>query len=522
MSGALFGDGGPRGVRPVVPLALGMPDPTSWWILLGFLLAVVLVCWLIGRTVRRLGGFRRACRRVVWELRTTGRAFTAPLRAYLSLRRAVRLLNRFFADPAGHDTVRAALDRADQECGTGCYAAAVHLGPARDVVQVVVAGRDPAGSDGPAAPWIGTTGTTGAAGTTGVTGTAGAGVGEWTWSASVARIDGPRPGSRLPLVLGVDRRTPGVVLVDWLRGPAALAVEGEPAVARSVLHALAAQLDRIPDGPPVRVAAGVHRRFPGPGLDDLLAQAARPTDGSVPVLVCWAPTPEQAGRLAELCAAGHVRALVGGRLPGACWTVHAEPDGRLLVPAVSVDADASALGRAVARAVRRGGPPPRLYVGDPHPPEAAERSAPDGPAAPAPTPAPVPPTTPQRPVQGPVPVVNGPAPVGKAPAPAAPAPEPLPVPADLTEPAASSREPAPVPADFAEPAVPAEPGPASRRSAPDPFAADLAEPGPAPGAPGPAGVSAASGPPDGGRRGGPGAASASDSGDSQERTPRTP
>ncbi|WP_050506465.1 hypothetical protein [Streptomyces rimosus] len=338
-----------------LPLALGMPDRNSWLILIGFLVALVLILWLIGRAVRKQGGFRRACRRIAWEVRMTARAFTAPLRAYARHRRCARTLAAYFADPAAYDTARAALDRADADAGDGCYAAAVQLAQTRDRVRVVIAGRDPAGAAGPVLPW------TDAAGEPG----------EWTWSAPADAVRGPAGHGRavrLPLVLGVDRKVPGVVLVDWLRGPAALGVEGDPQVSRSVLQALAAQVDRMPDGPPVLITAGVHPRFPGRPLDDVLAElaagasgqgpAAEPGDQApdptaVPVVVCWAPMPEQAARLADLCARGRARALVGGRLPGACWVLHAEPDGRLLGPGPRVDVESPALGPAVARAVRR-------------------------------------------------------------------------------------------------------------------------------------------------------------------------
>ncbi|WP_051831026.1 hypothetical protein [Streptomyces violens] len=339
-----------------VPLALGMPDRNSWLILIGFLVALVLLIWLLVRTVSRQGGFRRTCRRIAWEVRMTARAFTAPLRAYLRHRRCARMLAGYFADPAAGDVVRAALDRADADAGDGCYVPTVQLSQGGGRVRVVVAGRDPAGSAGPVLPWA----------------DAADEPGEWTWAAPADAVR-TRPAGlgrtvRLPLVLGVDRKAPGVVLVDWLRGPAALSIEGDARVSRGVLQALAAQVDRMPDGPPVQVAAGVHPRFPGRPLDDILAELATagpeiPAE-AVPVVVCWAPTPAQSARLAELCARGRARVLAGGRLPGACWVLHAEPDGRLLGPGPQVDVESPALGRAVARAVRRGLPAPHCVLPD--------------------------------------------------------------------------------------------------------------------------------------------------------------
>ncbi|MFH8406189.1 hypothetical protein ACH4FX_15600 [Streptomyces sp. NPDC018019] len=578
MSGA--GPAAPPGTAAVpapaqspVPLALGMPDRTSWLILIGFLVALILILWLIGRAVRKQGGFRRTCRRIGWEVRMTARAFTAPLRAYLRHRRCARTLAAYFADPAAYDTSRAALDRADADAGDGCYAPTVQLAQTRDRVRVVVAGRDPAGSAGPVLPWA----------------DAADEPGEWTWSAPADAVRGRPAGHgravRLPLVLGVDRKAPGVVLVDWLRGPAALGVEGDPRVSRSVLQALAAQVDRLPDGPPVLVTAGVHPRFPGRSLDDVLAElAARPEpevpDGvTVPVVVCWAPTPEQAARLAELCARGRARALVGGRLPGACWVLHAEPDGRLLGPGPRVDVESPALGRAVARAVRRRQPVPYCVlpgagtdtgtdqgtaagpgtaarpVREPAPAQPDLRKPEPAPATRTPEPAPDPRTpdlAPDPRTSAPVPDFSEPMPAPgfgepmPQPAAAARAPEPGPAAApahadhggDRTRADDAPREAAAPNADFTEPepdtaaqAPASAPAPAPKAATPAPRPADapappsgtagadfaepdLAEPGAA-APPGLAGVSAASGTSD------------ADSdpaapGDPQERTPRTP
>ncbi|MFH8343265.1 hypothetical protein [Streptomyces sp. NPDC018045] len=550
-----------------VPLALGMPDRTSWLILIGFLVVLVLLIWLIARTVRRQGGLRRTCRRIAWEVRMTARAFTAPLRAYLRHRRCARTLAGYFADPAAYDVSRAALDRADADAGDGCYAPTVLLAPARDRVHVVVAGRDPAGATGPVLPWT----------------DAKDEPGEWTWSAPADAVRGSSAAHgravRLPLVLGVDRKATGVVLVDWLRGPAALAVEGDTRVTRSVLQALAAQVDRMPDGPPVLVAHGVHPRFPGRPLDELLGELATdrwaapegaaapgvPAGADVPVVACWAPTAEQAARLADLCARGRARALVGGRLPGACWVLHAEPDGRLLGPGPRVDVESPALGPVVARAVRRrlraphcvlpgagAGPGAGTDTG------AAPGSGHGGPAQPVREPAPVQPDL-RKPEPAPAPAQ--PAWERPAAATAAPLPEPGPLAGPTAPPpygghaahqGAAPREAAAADADFAEPGpgVPAPavapetaapaPVPARRPDAPGHHPAatgapeagtpagacsgadfaepDLAEPRAAAAPPGLAGVSAASGP------SGPSAADSDPAapGDPQERTPRTP
>ncbi|MEV5988810.1 hypothetical protein AB0L85_28020 [Streptomyces sp. NPDC052051] len=482
-----------------VPLALGMPDRDSWLILIGFLVALVLLVGLLARAVTEQGGLRCACRRIVWETRTTARAFTAPPRACLRYRRSARMLTGYFADPAAADVVWAALDRADTDAGDGCYAPAAHVSRTGDRVRVVIAGRAPAGSAGPPMPWTDVAGEPGT----------------WTWAASAAalraRPAGPGRSVRLPLVLGVDRKVPGVVVVDWLRGPAALSIEGDAQVSRGVLQSLAAQVDRAPDGPPVVVASGVHPRFPGRPLDDVLAEltdrSALPEQAPAseipyeapPVVVCWAPTSVQAARLTELCARGQARVLAGGRLPGPCWVLHAEPDGRLLGPGPQVDVESLALGGAVARAVRRGfSGPHRVLPG-----------AGDGPGLSAV--GPVRDTAPPKPTSDRTDPVREQAATGR--------PERDARPAEADGAGRTSGEPLGRDADFDEPAAvpaaPAAPVPGRRPAATTPVPRparcaadtpedvfDLAEPDRAAvPAPGPAGVSAAA---------------------PQERTPRTP
>lgn len=350
------------------PLALAMPDRNSWLIIISLLVALVLLIWVAARIIKSQGGFRRTCRRVVWETRMTRLAFSQPFRAYRLHRRCARMLTSFLADPEARVLAGAALDRADAAQGVGCYAPTVWIAPSRDRTRVVIAGRDPLG---PSGEWTDAT----------------AGPGEWTWSAP-AQAERPESSSvevdrdRLLLVVGVDRRVPGVVLVDWLSGPPSLVVEGDGRVARSVVHALTAQLDSLPGGPEVLVARGLHPRFPGPELDELIdelsvrerteaspeADPDRETDGETdgdtdpdggsyaglpPILACWMPTPEQAERLAVLSAEGKARVLVGGSLPGSSWTLHAESDGRLLGPGMQIDVEAASLGRAVGRAIRR-------------------------------------------------------------------------------------------------------------------------------------------------------------------------
>ncbi|MFE5871643.1 hypothetical protein ACFQ6V_23765 [Streptomyces roseifaciens] len=303
------------------------------------LVLVALLWWLI-RAVARQGGFRPACRRAAWELRMTRRAFAQPFRARGLHRRRVRTLTSFFADPAVPALVDHALTGAERAAGEGCHAPAAAVSADRRRVAVVLAGRSPRAA---AAPWR----------------EAGGEPGDWTWSADAAAIapgaEAPPARRTLPLVVGADRLSGATVVADWTSGPPALSLEGDARVVRSVLQSLAAQLDLLADGPPVQVARGVHPRYPGRELDHILdeLEAAGSADAEPVVLVCWTPTPAQRERLAGLCASGRVRALIGGRLPGHCWTLHAEPGGRLLGPGTGIDVESAALSRAVGTAIKK-------------------------------------------------------------------------------------------------------------------------------------------------------------------------
>ncbi|MEW2033306.1 hypothetical protein AB0901_22740 [Streptomyces roseifaciens] len=304
------------------------------------LVLVALLWWLI-RAVARQGGFRPACRRAAWELRMTRRAFAQPFRARGLHRRRIRTLTSFLADPAVPALVDHALTGAERAAGEGCRAAAAAVSADRRRVAVVLAGRSPRAA---AAPWR----------------EAGGEPGDWTWSAEAAAIapgaEAPPARRTLPLVVGADRLSGATVVADWTSGPPALSLEGDARVVRSVLQSLAAQLDLLADGPAVQVARGVHPRYPGRELDrilDELESSASAEDAEPVVLVCWTPTPAQRERLAGLCASGRVRALIGGRLPGHCWTLHAEPGGRLLGPGTGIDVESAALSRAVGTAIKK-------------------------------------------------------------------------------------------------------------------------------------------------------------------------
>ncbi|MEV4924525.1 hypothetical protein [Streptomyces roseoverticillatus] len=332
-------------------LALPMPDQKSSFILTGMAAVLVLLLWWLIRAVARQGGARRACRRVAWEFRMTRRAFTAPFRARGLHRRRVRTLTSFLADPAVPALVDHALTGAERAAGEDCRVPAAAVSADRQRVAVVVAGRSPRAAT---APWRDARDEPGG----------------WTWSAGAAAVgtgalgtgaEAPPARRTLPLVIGVDRLSGATVVADWMCGPPVVSLEGDIRVARSVLQALAAQLDLLADGPEVQVARGVHPRYPGRELDRILdeLEAAAPdasagSGGAPPVvLACWTPSPAQWERLAALCASGRVRALVGGRLPAYCWSLHTEPGGRLLVPGAGLDVESAALSTAVGSAVKR-------------------------------------------------------------------------------------------------------------------------------------------------------------------------
>ncbi|WP_144440762.1 hypothetical protein [Streptomyces roseifaciens] len=124
-------------------IALPLPDQKSSVILTGMALVLVALLWWLIRAVARQGGFRRACRRVAWELRVTRRAFAQPFRARGLHRRRFRTLTSFFADPAVPALVDNALTGAERAAGEGCHAPAAAVSADRRRVAVVVAGRSP-------------------------------------------------------------------------------------------------------------------------------------------------------------------------------------------------------------------------------------------------------------------------------------------------------------------------------------------------------------------------------------------
>ncbi|MEU5976548.1 hypothetical protein [Streptomyces sp. NPDC047315] len=325
-------------------LALPLPDQRSSFVLAGMAVVLVGLIWLLIRAIRRQGGFRPACRRLAWEARMTCRAFAEPVRVRNAHRRRIRTLTAFLADPAAPVLVDRVLNGARQSAGQGCEAPAVLVAADRRECTAVIAGRDPRPVD---SPWREDS----------------PGNGLRTRSVTAGEISTVPPGApsrpTLPLVLGTDRLSGATVVADWACGPSVISLEGDTRLVRSVLQALAAQLDLAAHGPRVEIARGVHPRWPGRDLDAVLdawetaAPSGEAEEAAPPVLVCWTPTGSQRARLAALAARGRVRALVGGRFPGACWSLHAETGGRLIGPGLGVDAEAAALGQAVAAGIRR-------------------------------------------------------------------------------------------------------------------------------------------------------------------------
>ncbi|WP_331729096.1 hypothetical protein OG885_44720 (plasmid) [Streptomyces sp. NBC_00028] len=323
---------------------------------------LLLLVWLLGRwLVRRQGGRRRAWRRLARQVRLTRQAFSEPVREFLRFRAAVRRLTRLLSSDGPVTVARHALDGVDaavRPTAPQAFAFAVAVRPATrrsdGEVAVSVAGRglpqprDPWESDDDPLLWYASAVDAErlplpAAEESGETPDAEAG-------------DGPPSGTDrvlVPLGLSGD----GVVFLDLMRGPRILNAYGERRAIRAFVQAVAAYLD-LPGGPAdVIVARGVHPRFDGPDLDELLDSLVYlMSDRTRPVVVvCAAPDDEQAARLAELAGAGPLCAVVVGPVSVHRWEIRVNSRGRTETPGLGIETDAAPLGPAVARAARRGG-----------------------------------------------------------------------------------------------------------------------------------------------------------------------
>lgn len=328
---------------------------------------LLLLVWLLVRwLVRRQGGRRRAWRRLSRQVRLTRQAFSEPVREFLRFRAAVRRLTRLLSSDGPVSVARHALDGVDAAVRPTApqafgFAAAVRPATRRGdgEVAVSVAGRD---VPQPPHPWQ-------------------TDDDPLLWYASAVDAENlPLPGAEesgengeapeqaeagdgsasgtvrvlVPLGLSDD----GAVFLDLMRGPRILNAYGDRRAVRDFVQAVAAYLD-LPGGTAdVLVARGVHPRFDGPDLDEVLRSLVYLTaDRTRPVvLVCAAPDDEQAAQLAELVGAGSLCAVIVGPVSVHRWEIRVNSRGRTETPGLGITTDAAPLGPAVARAARRSGP----------------------------------------------------------------------------------------------------------------------------------------------------------------------
>ncbi|PWI15312.1 hypothetical protein DI272_14905 [Streptomyces sp. Act143] len=325
---------------------------------------LLLLVWLLVRwLVRRQGGRRRAWRRLTRQVRLTRQAFSEPVREFLRFRAAVRRLTRLLSSDGPVSVARHALDGVDaavRPTAPQAFAFAVAVRPATrrsdGEVAVSVAGRSlpqprhPWETDDDPLLWYASAVDAERSPLPEAEDTDAAGA-----TPDAEAGDGLSPGTGrvlVPLGLSDD----GVVFLDLLRGPRILNAYGERRAIRAFVQAVAAYLD-LPGSPAdVLVARGVHPRFDGPDLDELLNSLVYlMSDRTRPVVVvCAAPDDEQAARLAELAAAGPLCAVVVGPVSVHRWEIRVNSRGRTETPGLGIETDAAPLGPAVARAARRG------------------------------------------------------------------------------------------------------------------------------------------------------------------------
>ncbi|MBE4734096.1 MULTISPECIES: hypothetical protein [Streptomyces] len=341
-------------------VAIGKPDDSVLTVVIVAVVVLILLVLLLRHLIRKRGGWRRFRRSVGRELTLTRRAFGEPLRAYRRHRRGVRALARQLSDPRGGLLVRRLFDAAAAALADvpGAVAHTVRLEPGWASVQIA-ARRLPE----PPAPWE-----------TAVE------PGPQRWELPLDEADAlppgrTRAGAVRPLPVAVGMADDSCVHVDLAAGPRLITVEGDTAARGLLFQALAAQLDRPGSGASAVVADGVHPQHRGRRLDALLTEletaaapggrsaaeeaGAREPDGigepgrtATTVVVCAAPTPDQARRLGALAASGAVVCLVDGRVAGHTWALRVDGRGRVTAPELDLDADSGPLGRAVVAAVR--------------------------------------------------------------------------------------------------------------------------------------------------------------------------
>ncbi|MDX3644443.1 hypothetical protein, partial [Streptomyces sp. MB09-02B] len=340
-------------------VAIGKPSDSVLTVVIVAVVVLILLSLLLRHVIRKRGGWRRFRRGVGRELTLTRRAFGEPLRAYRRHRRGVRALARQLSDPRGGLLVRRLFDAAAAALADvpGAVAHAVRLEPGWASVQIA-ARRLPE----PPEPWEA------------------AEPGPQRWELPLDEADALPPGrSRAgavrPLPVAVGMADDACVHVDLAAGPRLITVEGDTAARSLLFQALAAQLDRPGSGASVVVADGVHPQHRGRRLDTLLTELERasapsgtddageagvqepeeigePGRAATTVVVCAAPTPDQARRLGALAASGAAVCLVDGRVAGHAWSLRVDGRGRVTAPELDLDADSGPLGRAVVAAVR--------------------------------------------------------------------------------------------------------------------------------------------------------------------------
>ena len=295
---------------------------TGW---LGFAGIAILVIVAINLLVRRLGGWLLFWRSVRRELVMTARAWYEPVATSVRYRRRLRFLTGVLRSPrAWGDAERAIGHAASLSDEFEPYG--LVLG--KDRIGVLVAGGAPSGEL--PQPWSRDRSD------------------PRLWWIARAELDGYSVASgsapvQAPLLtcLGTDSTGRTAVLLDLLAGPEAVSVYGVPRTARSVVQAVAAQLDvRLPAGA-VEVAAGVHQGHAGRSM----AEAVKRLDAWF--LVGAEPL--------EIALPAGIRLVSLGVARGSSRLIEALPDGSLRLHGTAgwLRVDPLPLARAVARSVRQ-------------------------------------------------------------------------------------------------------------------------------------------------------------------------
>lgn len=216
---------------------------------LGYAGLVLLFIVLVNLLVRRTGGWKLLFHRIRRELSGAAHAFYDPVAAKIRYRKRVAFLAGLLRNPKTWADAEQAIGYAAALAGKAePYGVVV----ARERIGVLVAGGKQNGSLPLPLPWRRD---------------------EhdprlwWIDVSALAsyplEIEAENPAVPLLVCIGIDSTGRTAVLLNLLSGPATTSVYGEPRAARSVVQALAAQLDvRLPDGA-VEVADGIHKGHAG-------------------------------------------------------------------------------------------------------------------------------------------------------------------------------------------------------------------------------------------------------------------